>query len=301
MFGLAGYAVRGLLQGTLVASSSLLLSMILPPLVVYSGAVVALVWLRKGPREGAMVAILGLIAAGVISRLSGVSPLAPMVVAVSCWIPALVMAAVLRHTVTLSLAMLSGAALAVMAAVAVHLAIPDPAAEWRAFFDAIFSNEEFSKQFQFGENQDVFKQFIAKASEYMTGIYCSMLFLLAAFSVLLARAWQARLFNPGGLRKEFHALRYGKTMSMVGAAVLAVALLLQLPIAKTIAIVVIAVFAFQGMAVIHALIAGAGLSVGWLVLIYIILLIKVEAVLVIGLVGIADAWINFRQRFIKTA
>jgi uncharacterized protein YybS (DUF2232 family) len=301
MFGLAGYAVRGPAQGALVASSTLLLSMMIPPLVVFSGAVVALVWLRKGPRDGAVVALLGLAVAALIARLSGIGPLAPLVVAVSCWVPALVMAAVLRHTVTLSLAMLSGASLAILAAIAVHMAIADPAAEWRAFFSALFNNAEVSEQLQLGGNEEVWQEFLAKTSEYMTGIYCSMLFLMAAFSVLLARGWQARLFNPGGLQKEFHALRYGKTMSIAGAVVLAVAMFLQLPIAKTIAIVVIAVFAFQGMAVIHALVAGKGLSVGWLVLIYIIGLIKVEAVLAIGLVGIADAWINFRQRFIKTA
>lgn len=301
MFALAGYAVRGTVQGTMVASSTLLLSIILPPLVILSSAIVALIWLREGARHGAIVAALAILASSLISLGAGLSALAPLAVVLSCWVPALVMAAVLRATVTLSLAMLSGAALAIITAIAVHLVVSDPAAEWRALFAAILENDELRAQFPMAGDQQAFGQVLDKASELMTGLYCAMLFLFAAFSVLLARAWQARLFNPGGLKREFHALRFGRIASIAGVIALAAAVLLKLSLAKSVAIVVIAVFAFQGMAVVHAIVAGRGISAGWLVLIYFMLILKIESVLVIGLIGLADAWVNFRQRFVKAA
>jgi len=125
MIGLAAYAVRGPLQGAMVASSLLLLSLILillPPVVILSAAVVALVWLRKGWQTGLTVSLAATLVAALVCSASGLGPLAPLVLVISTWFPALVMAAVLRKTVTLSLAMLSGAALAVAVAVGVHLA-----------------------------------------------------------------------------------------------------------------------------------------------------------------------------------
>jgi len=131
----------------------------------------------------------------------------------------------------------------------------------------------------------------------MTGVYAAVLFLFAALALLWARSWQARLFNPGGMQAEFHALRLGRAASLFGVVMIAAAWLLELPVAKSVAIVMIAVFAFQGMAVIHALVARAGFSVAWLVLVYLLMLLKSETILLIGLLGISDAWVDYRNRF----
>jgi len=65
---------------------------------------------------------------------------------------------------------------------------------------------------------------------------------------------------------------------------------------------VVAVFAFQGMAVIHALITARKLPRGWLIAAYVLLLlVSPESVLVVGLIGMTDAWLDYRKRFGNSA
>ena len=77
---LANYAVRGPVQAALLASSVLLLSLVVPPLVVISSALVALIWLRQGARSGVLAVGLALTASTVIAVMAGMQPLAPTAV-----------------------------------------------------------------------------------------------------------------------------------------------------------------------------------------------------------------------------
>ena len=128
---LANYAVRGPVQAALLASSVLLLSLVVPPLVVISSALVALIWLRQGARSGVLAVGLALTASTVIAVMAGMQPLAPTAVIVSSWLPVIVMAYVLRSTIRLELGIAAGAALVLVGVLVVYAVIGDPAASWR--------------------------------------------------------------------------------------------------------------------------------------------------------------------------
>ena len=295
---LASYAVRGPMQAALVASSMLVLSTILAPLMVVSSAIIALVWMRSGPQVGALAVGLSLLLSLVISVFTPLPALALAGVILSSWLPVIVMGWVLRDTISLNLAILAGAAVIAMVIVLVYLVVPDPAAGWLTLFNRMLENPDLLPPLFSGMEQSEVQERLETASKYVTGLYAAILFLIAAGSLLLARAWQARLFNPGGLQKEFHQLRFGKTASLVGLAILGAAVLFRFQVLYSFGILVCAVFALQGIAVMHALIAIRGLARSWLIGGYLLLLfIMPESLLFISAVGIADAWLDFREKF----
>lgn len=294
---LANYAVRGPLQAALVASCTLLLSTILAPLVVVSSAIVALVWMRSGPTTGAIAVGLSLLLSTAISLFSPLPALAVAGVMLSSWLPVIVMGWVLRDTVSLNLAIMAGAALVAIVIVMVFMVVPDPAAAWQTLFGRILENPELLPPRLESLEPAERLNLLETASKFVTGLYAAILFLIAASSLLLARAWQARLFNPGGLQKEFHQLRFGKSASLVGLAILAAAVATRFQVFYSLGILVFAVFVLQGLAIMHALVARRNLARGWLIGGYMLLLLLMpESLLFTGAVGITDAWLNFRER-----
>ncbi len=294
---LAAYAVRGPLQAALVASSTLVLSTLLAPLVVVSSAVVALVWMRAGPGAGALAVGLSLLLSTIIASFSALPALAPAGVMISSWLPVIVMAWVLRDTISLNLALLAGAVLVGLIILVVYVVVPDPAASWQALFTRLLDNPNLTPRNLQGLKPEEVQDLLATASKFVTGLYAAILFVLAALSLLLARSWQAHLYNPGGLQKEFHELRYGVSASIAGLAIVLAAVITRLEVFYSLGIVVCAVFSLQGMAIVHALIARRNLTRGWLIGAYVLVLFLLpESLLFLAAMGLTDTWTKYRTR-----
>jgi len=113
----------------------------------------------------------------------------------------------------------------------------------------------------------------------------------------LARWWQAMLYNPGGFRQEFHALRLGRVTTAVMILLIVISLIGQYALTTDMATVVWLLFFFQGMAVLHSLIGMTGMGIGWLVSLYLLLAIVPNyASPVISGLGLVDTWFDFRRR-----
>ena len=294
---LAGYAVRGPVQGAIVASSTLVLSTILAPLVVVSSAIVALVWLRLGHRAGLISVGISLLFSTTIALMTALPALAPVGVILSSWLPVIVMAWVLRDTVRIDLAILAGAALIATVVVAVYSAVPDVSVSWRKLFSGLFENPQLLpeqlRQLDAGDRE----RMLDAASRYITGMYAAIWFFIAALSLLLARAWQARLFNPGGLQREFHELRFGLVASAIGLAIVAGAVVTRSELLVALAMVVCALFVLQGAAILHCVVKKRGGSIAWLVGAYLLILVTMpESLVFLGVCGIADAWLDVRNK-----
>lgn len=291
---LASYAVRGPAQAALVSFSTLLLSLFAPPLVVVSNAVVALVWLRLGPMKGLLAVAIALVAGTIIAAFSG-SPIVPAALMMSFWLPVILMAYVLRRTVSLNLAMLAGAALALIGVVLTYAILENPALAWQEVVQQVRQQTE---QATGGANQQRVTEWLNSAGTWMTGFSAATQFVIAVSSLLLARVWQARMFNPGGLQKEFHGLRFGLAAGAGALLVVAASVFLQSELLTNLAIVVTVVFAFQGLAVLHALAAQLKLHMLFMVGTYgFLLLLAPTSIKMLGLLGLVDTWIDFRTRF----
>lgn len=297
--GLASFILRGPMQATLVAVVSALLSMLLPPmtwvLAYVSGATVALVTLHVGAKQGMQVTVGAVIAAGVIAFLALRAPLLSVGFTLTLWLPTWLAALVLRRTQSLALALQSAVGLGVAGVLVTFALTGNPAELWQPLLQELRPTFEQHAAFSDTEQLD---RTLAVVAQLMTGFSAAYAVLGVILSVFLGRSWQALLSNPGGFRREFTDLRFDYVTGFIALAVLAMAGLGQVTLATNLLVVLVVLYLFAGLAVVHGVVARSGASVGWLVALYVLLVVAlVQMVLVLALLGLADTWANFRTRF----
>ncbi len=283
---LAGFIMRGRITAALVIAGSVLVL----PLVWLSGPALALVTLRRGAVEGALVTGVAAASLGVLAVVLGGNAIglisAPLFY---LWAPMLAAAAVLRATVSLAWTLQAIAAVAALGAVAFHLVFPDPLAFWGPRFEEV--REVFGLELAAGADWDVF---VAQAAPLMTGLAFTNALALVAASLLLARWWQSLLYNPGGFREEFHALRLGRALAGAAAAGLLLGMLIGPGPIYDAGVVLSAIFVLQALAVVHAYGASRGWSGLWLIPLYLLLPLISR---LLSILGIVDAFVDLRRRF----
>jgi hypothetical protein len=131
---------------------------------------------------------------------------------------------------------------------------------------------------------------------FLSGLIAWVVALTAIGALLLARWWQALLYNPGGFRAEFHALRMDWIIAalLMGGLVVCYLLpsdyfawgnLLGLPLMVS------------GIALVHHAVAFGGLNAHWLFLFYagLVLLVGPISSILVGL-GFLDSMLDLRKR-----
>ncbi len=297
--GLASFILRGPMQATLVAAVTALLSMLLAPLTwvlaYVSGATVALVTLHVGAKQGLQVTVGAIIAAAVIAFLALRAPLLSLGFTLTLWLPTWLAAVVLKRSQSLALSVQTAVALGFAGVLVVFALVGDPAALWRPLLDEL--RPAFEQHAAFSNAQEL-DQALALVSKLMTGFSAAYAVLGVVLSLFLGRSWQAMLSNPGGFRAEFNRLRFDNVSALIAIGVFALALFAQLAIALNLSIIAVVMYLFAGLAVVHGLVARNSASVGWLVALYVLLVIALpQLVMVLALIGLADTWVNFRERF----
>lgn len=290
---LAAFVMRGRVQAIVVTTVAALLSLLLPPLSYVSGAAVGLVALRIGPGQGMVVIAGAVLAVAALGTITLGAPWVAGVFLLALWLPVGVLAARLRRTVDLARTLRLAAGFGGAAVIAVYATVQDPAAWWAELLQQIFAAG--TGQSPLGEEA------LADVAALMTGMAAAALTLGIMGALLLARWWQAILYNPGGFRSEFHQLRLGRGVTVAAMALLAMA---SLPIgvpahfAAELAVVMMMLFVIQGLAVAHGLVTATGASSGWLIALYLLLLFMLpQTAVTLAVVGIVDNWFDFRQHF----
>ena len=297
MKALAAYAMRGRSQAAMLSSLFAVLSMILPPLSYISGAVVALVTMRRGIGEGATIAVVATGALAVMSQLSTGNMVVAMVFAMMVWLPVWILAVVLRQTISLPLTLAVATMLVVVAMFVFHMAVGDTVMWWREMLDRVFA--ETLAQPGMAE----MGLMLENTPQFMTALMATAFFVSMVFSVCLARWWQATLYNPGGFREEFQAIRLNTPTAIVGSLMMVGAAISSSPgsFAIDLAIIVGMFASIAGIALVHHWVATTSANKSWLILLYLLLAFVAPQILVIlAILGFADAWLNIR-RFYKSA
>lgn len=295
MLGLASFVMRGPVQAAIPAALFLVLALFLPPFAWLSGAVVGLVFLRQGGSGGLRVLVsAALLVALVVVGLGG-SFIAGLQLVAVFWVPVVILSLTLRETVDLGKAFLIAGLCAMLIVLGLYLVMGQPELFWEKMILDQFPLEEFSRQMQI--DADLLQTAIEQVSHMMSGAFVTIMMLGTLASLLLARYWQASLFNPGGFQTEFHELRLGALPAILAIGVSAMAALTGLPVFVNTAPIAIAVFFFQGLAVFHGLVKKRSMNKGWLIGIYLLLLFLFPHTMVLlGALGMADNWINIRER-----
>lgn len=297
MKALAAFVIRGRWTAALVAATTAVLFWLFPPFLILSGAVVALVTLRRGAAEGALLVGLAGLAATVLAGLALNAPWLMLWVLLACWVPLWGLALVLRATISLSATLRVAALLGLLGVGGFYLVLGDPTIWWTQILDhlrpelTVLAPPQSLGDPTTGEQLlDLLKDWAPLLPGQVVG--ASLLLVMAA--LFLGRWWQALLFNPGGFRPEFQQLRLGRPLAVLVLLLFGAASLSGWPFLINLVMVLGMLYSIQGIAVVHALVFKLQLSPAWLLLFY-LLLVPLLSQVVMAL-GIADAWADFRVR-----
>jgi len=293
--GLASFAMRGPVQAGLIAATTLMLAILLPPLAWLSGALPALVVLRLGPLAGLRVVAIGLAAATGFALLAMGQAVQVFAVAAMFWLPAGLLAALLRRSIRLDLAMLAATVAALLLVLIIFASSADPVGFWRDALTQILGAADIAAQT--GVDAADLQALVDAVAQLMTGALAATLLLSTLFSLLLARSWQAALYNPGGFGTEFRSLRLGRVAALLATLICALAFATRGHLLVNLAAVVLTLYLFQGLALVHGVIAIRRMAAGWLFALYgLLLFLMPQMMLLLGALGMVDAWIDLRAR-----
>lgn len=280
MKALAQFVMRGPAQAVGVAA----LTSALPLLFWVSAAVVALVVLRVGVSGGLNVALWAVLPA-LGWTLVGQDP-----TGLSVLLGATVMAMVLRSTASWERTLCAGAGVSLLLGALVPLVLP-------GLFDQLVQvGSDVLQRFDPEAGDLPGAELEAVARNIMLASLAVSQFAIAIASVMLGRSWQAKLYNPGGFGREFQAFRLSWPVA-AGLAVLMV-LLPMLGFSSLLSVSILGTpLVLGGVALVHGVVNARGLSGGWLVGFYLLILVLGPSLLLLlVLLAIIDSWVDIRRR-----
>lgn len=298
MKNLAAFIMRGRIQAVVGVAGLAMLSFMIPLVSLFSSAALALVALRTGARESSWVLAVSMAVAAAAGILLIGNIQAALVYGLLLWVPVWPVALLLRFSGQLALALEAGLVLAVLAVVAVYLVAGDPSQLWAESLQRIAQSMSEHAPPGFDASQAGERlQFFA---HYMTGMVAAGSLVSLVLGLLIARWWQAALYNPGGFRAEFVGLRLHAVIGYAGLACIGFALLTEggaAEFAWNASVVFFVLFAVAGFAVVHAILGRRAFLLGG---VYVALLILPQILLPVAFLGFSDPWLNWRRRLIRS-
>jgi hypothetical protein len=282
MRALADFIMRGRGQAALVMG----LAVSLPMLFWVGAAAGSLVLLRRGLKDALSVVVWSLFPVVLWWYYGEPRPL--MVVTGT-----LVLAQVLRNSQSWPRVLLTSMALGVLFAVVVG----------QVFAESVQHNVQALQGLLPQVLGDGYRQLSAAdqarlgevIQPILIGMMAALLQLICLMALLLARYWQAALYNPGGLGREFRVLRFHPAVS--GALLLAMLLSPaggpeQLMLAPMFSVPLL----IAGLAVVHGLSGQKRIAGFWVVGTYVSLVLFTQLMYpLLVLLAVVDSLIDFRR------
>ena len=278
MRGLAEWALRGPRQAICLAT----LFACIPMLFWVSSAIIALVVLRRGVDQGVKILAWTLLPGIAWAAMGQFATVAGLLAATA-------LAFILRQTVSWQKTLLALLPVGALMALAIAQLAPRQ----------IDLMTELVLHF-IGDQRSVDIGSLKLLVKYgVIGMLTWFNLVTSVLGLVLARSWQAQLFNPGGFREEFHQIRLPVAASVMllmlslGGSTLAPMMLVIAPIASLPLLV-------AGLALMHGLVGIRKLNNVWLVTFYMLLIMITQLVYpVIVLTACLDSWFDFRGRLVS--
>ena len=293
---MAGFILAGRMQAAIFVVVSTLVSLLLPPMVIFSNAAIALITLRKGWQQGLIFSLLATATLMMISVFLQQDISRGLLAGLVTWLPILVIASILALTRSWSKTLQLVLVITVAGVLLFKLLHPDAASFWIQLLEPLKPLLQQSYQL----NGVDFDETIKKTSQWMTGIFAAAFALMTIISLMIARNWQARLFNPGGFGEEFRQISLGKKASIGLLIGIALAVFTNNQMITELIMIAIAIFMFQGLSLAHALVKIRGLGAGWLITLYVLLfLLLIQMMVLLATFGLIDNFVDFRQKLVS--
>ena len=281
---------KWVMGGPLQALAAAVILAMLPGFGWVSAAVVALVALRKSVSDAALPFVGAMLVAVLVHWAAGDITQAGTV------ITALVASLVLASTRSLAWALLAlGFSAAAYLVLVLNMA-PVMISELVDLFQPTY--DEFVAQLKQAnpEAESVFEQIEARNVVVEGMVWVTTVGATAA--LLLARWLQAKLYNPGGFRREFHSLRLMPAV----AAVLALTLFLgqNYPQARLVLPCVAIPMLMAGLALVHGLVGAKPNNGPLLVFFYVgLILTSWFGMMILVSAAVIDSFVDIRNRIQK--
>ncbi len=299
---IASYAMQGRWKAAATTAVLSALAIIFPPLNYLSSGVISLTTLRMGPREGVRVILATLVVFALLAGfLVGQLWVAGLVLLTS-WLPVYLVTLVLGYTRSFALSLVTASGLGILVVLMMHLFIPDTTSWWQQMLRPFIDNLSQQPSWQLNAMQT--EQVSIRLSGLMTGLVAAGVCLNAILGIIIGRAWQSQLYNPGAFGTEFKQLRLGKAPAVFTAVLMAMALTTfgrYVPWLMDCLPVMLVVFGIQGLSIVHAIVTIKQKSKAWLITIYVLLVIMLpQMVMILASLGVIDQWFNLRARSEKS-
>jgi len=277
MGGLANWVMIKRMNAILVVA----LCSIIPMMFWLGAAVLGLVVLRKGVKDGIPVIAWGGLPALVLWAIQG-DATAFMVL-----IDTFILAYVLREKVSWAWVMLGASLLAVLSSLIQPLLMADLLDMVADLIQQILSSSE--EGVTIPSKEDIIQQAVIAMSVVQAYIAVAALFL--------ARRWQARLYNPGGLKKEFNEFRLPLSVALILGAMVLVGESLGGGF-EVLSRAAVPALVIPGLALVHGILALKKIGMVGLVVFYLIgiLVLSVYFANILIFLAVVDSFVNIRGR-----
>lgn len=296
--GIADFAMQGRWQAGVAAALLSAIAMMLPPLNYLASGVIALTTLRMGPGEGAKVVTATLVVFMLLAWLLLGQLWVAGLILLTSWLPVFLATLALGYTRSLATALLASSGLGILTVLLLHLLVPDLTGWWRGMIEPFMASLSEQPGWQLG--QDETAQMTDNLAAMMTGLIAAGVSFNAVIGLLIGRAWQSQLFEPGAFGSEFRELQLGRPAAIVTAVLMGLTLTSlsdSLTLLADCLPVMLVAFGIQGLAIVHAIVKLREKSKAWLVTMYVLLVLMLpQMVMMLATLGVLDQWFNFRKR-----
>ncbi len=148
-------------------------------------------------------------------------------------------------------------------------------------------------------SQQQMQDLLAKLAPMSTGVFSAVLLSVVFCELVIARWWQASLFKPGALSKEFNEIRNSTLLGVVFALTILFRVL-GWDLAIDFLPIIILPFAVEGLSVLHYWLKYNKFVLYVLMLVYLILIfLPFLMIIILGILGYIDCWYDLRQHLQK--
>ena len=268
----------------------------LPFTQILGSAVLVLLVLSSGIARAATVAGIAFVAILVMTLVTTVSVQTLIQIALTIWLPGILLALLLQRTRSLTLSLQITVLAALLVIVGLYVVVGDSSADWQEVF------KEFAGLLRDNDKQqeaDLFIQLLPYAP-YMRGFVVSIGWLLHVVAFLAGYAAYISLLGKSDGFGRFSELNFGRVLALVLALTSIAAMFSAWVWLQNTALLLFAIFWLQGLAVLHWLRARGQFPGILLAAVYVLtLLLGPLLVSAVGVMGYTDAWFDYRLRIAR--
>lgn len=269
-------------------------TLVLPFRTMTSGATLVLLILHSGVQRVAVYAAIAAAFVVGVGFLTGLPVAVFLATAAAIWIPIGLLAMLMKSTRSLTLTLQVSVMLAMAAIVTFYVVLDDPAAVGRdwleqmiAFFNEVGNTGQANMLL---ENREALAPLVSIF--IVLGVWLVyVMVLMFGYAMFRSLPGQSAIFG------RFSDLNFGRVLAVIAAGILSATLVTQSMLVQQLAIMCVATFCLQGLAIVHWLQAERGLPLIVVALTY-VMLMPLAAILgpILAMAGYADAWLDLRSR-----